>query len=114
MLHPRSDVQITLLTLLRVVLLPSVAIAVLVASTRVLDVPFTEPYLVLAIITALLVLIFGMQSFNDVSVTLPAPEVSAAASAEILKFAAPGITAVAVIFGLMFTPLGRRLRAELT
>ena len=58
MLHPRSDVQITLLTLLRVVLLPSVAIAVLVASTSVLDVPFTEPYLVLAIITALLTLLF--------------------------------------------------------
>lgn len=66
------------------------------------------------VVTALLVLIFGMQSLNDVSVTLPTAEVSAATSAQILKFAAQGITAVSVIFGLMFTPLGRRLRAELT
>ena len=65
-------------------------------------------------VTALLVLIFGMQSLNDVSVTLPTAEVSATTSAQILKFAAQGITAVSVIFGLMFTPLGRRLRAELT
>jgi negative regulator of sigma E activity len=65
-------------------------------------------------VTALLVVIFGMQSFNDVSVSLPTPEVSAATSAQILKFAAQGITIVSVVFGLMFTPLGRRLRAELT
>ena len=54
MLHPEVDVQITLLTFLRVVLVPSVAIAVLVASTSLLDVRFTEPYVALAIITALL------------------------------------------------------------
>jgi len=67
-------------------------------------------------VTVILVVIFGMQSFNEVSVSvsLPTPEVSAAMSAEILKFAAQGITAVSVIFGLMFTPLGRRLRAEWT
>lgn len=65
-------------------------------------------------VTVLLIVIFGMQSFNEVSVSLPTPEVSAATSAQILKFAAQGITAVSVIFGLMFTPFGRRLRAELT
>ena len=65
-------------------------------------------------VTAILVVIFGMQSFNEVSVSLPTPEVSAATSSQILKFAAQGITAVSVIFGLMFTPIGRRLRAEWT
>lgn len=65
-------------------------------------------------VTALLVVIFGMQAFNDVSVSVPTPEVSAATSAQILKFAAQAITIVSVVFGLMFTPLGRRLRAELT
>ena len=57
MFDPRIDVQITLLTLLRVVLVPIVAIAALVASTSLFDVEFTEPYVVLAIITALLTLL---------------------------------------------------------
>ena len=57
MLHPRVDVQITLLTLLRVALIPSVALGTLVASTTLLNVAFTEPYVVLAIITALLTLL---------------------------------------------------------
>jgi putative colanic acid biosynthesis UDP-glucose lipid carrier transferase len=56
-LHPRIDVQVTLLTFLRAVLLPGVVVASLVASTTLLDVGFTEPYLVLAIITALLTLL---------------------------------------------------------
>ena len=57
MVHPRIDVQVTLLTFLRLVLVPSVAIAVLVASTTLLDVEFTGPYIALAIITALLTLL---------------------------------------------------------
>ena len=57
MLHPKIDVQITLLTFLRVVLVPSVAIASLVASTTLLDVRFTDQYVALAIITALLTLL---------------------------------------------------------
>ena len=65
-------------------------------------------------VTALLVVIFGMQSFNEVSVSLPSPAVSAAMSAQILKVSALAITLASVIFGIMFTPLGRRLRAELT
>jgi putative colanic acid biosynthesis UDP-glucose lipid carrier transferase len=55
--HPRIDVQVTLLTFLRVVMVPSVAIASLVASTSLLQVRFTEPYVALAIITALLTLL---------------------------------------------------------
>lgn len=57
MFHPKIDVQITLLTFLRVVLVPSVAIASLVASTAMLEVRFTEAYVALAIITALLTLL---------------------------------------------------------
>jgi putative colanic acid biosynthesis UDP-glucose lipid carrier transferase len=56
-LHPRIDVQITLLTFLRVVLVPFVSIAALVVSTSLLNVRFTEPYVALAIITALLTLL---------------------------------------------------------
>jgi len=67
-------------------------------------------------VTALLVVIFGLHSFTDASVNLnlPTPEVSAATGDQILKIAAQAITLVSVIFGLLFTPLGRRLRAELT
>ena len=57
MLHPRIDVQISLLTFLRIVLLPSVAVGALVASTTLLDVRFTDEYVALAIITALLTLL---------------------------------------------------------
>lgn len=57
MVHPKIDVQVTLLTFLRLILVPSVAIAMLVASTTLLDIQFTGPYLALAIITALLTLL---------------------------------------------------------
>jgi putative colanic acid biosynthesis UDP-glucose lipid carrier transferase len=56
-LHPKIDVQITLLTFLRVVLVPSVAIGSLIVSTSLLEVRFTEPYVALAIIAALLTLL---------------------------------------------------------
>jgi putative colanic acid biosynthesis UDP-glucose lipid carrier transferase len=55
--HPKIDVQITLLTFLRVVLVPSVATASLVASTTLFEVPFKNQYVALAIITALLTLL---------------------------------------------------------
>ncbi len=57
MLHPKIDVQITLLTFLRVLLVPGVAIASLVVSTNLLGVRFTEAYVALAIIAALLTLL---------------------------------------------------------
>lgn len=57
MLQPRIDVQIALLNFLRVALIPCVAIASLVASTTLLEVRFTEPYVALAIIAALLTLL---------------------------------------------------------
>ncbi|HEU5137373.1 MAG TPA: hypothetical protein VFU13_19680 [Steroidobacteraceae bacterium] len=65
-------------------------------------------------IAALLVLIFGLQSFTEVSVNVPMPEVSAVTGEKILRVAAPAITLASLLFGLLFTPLGRRLRAELT
>ena len=57
MLHPKIDVQITLLNFLRVVLVPAVSVATLVASTWFLEARFSEPYVALAIITALLTLL---------------------------------------------------------
>jgi hypothetical protein len=63
-------------------------------------------------VAAVLVVIFGMQSFADVSVSVPAPQISAATEGRILQIAAQTLTLVSVVFGLMFTPLGRRLRAE--
>ena len=67
-------------------------------------------------IAVVLVVIFGLQSFSfsEASVSLPMPEVSASTGAEILKFATQTVTIVSLIFGLLFTPIGRRLRAELT
>jgi putative colanic acid biosysnthesis UDP-glucose lipid carrier transferase len=56
-LHPKIDVQVTLLTFLRVALVPTVAVGALITSTALLDVRFTEPYIALAIITALLTLL---------------------------------------------------------
>ncbi len=60
-----------------------------------------------------LVVIFGLQSFSAVSLEA-LPEVSAAAGADILKFATQAVTIVSLVFGLMYTPIGRRLRAEFT
>jgi hypothetical protein len=65
-------------------------------------------------VAALLVVIFGTQAFADVSVSLPKPEISAVTGDQIIKVASQVITLVALVFGLLFTPIGRRLRAELT
>jgi putative colanic acid biosynthesis UDP-glucose lipid carrier transferase len=71
-LHPKIDVQITLLTFLRVALVPTVAVGSLMTSTALLDVRFTEPYIALAIITALLTLLVmardALQQTNAVGV----------------------------------------------
>jgi len=65
-------------------------------------------------VAMVLVVNFGMQYFSEVSVAVPAPQVSAATSAEIAKLAGWAVTGVSLVFGLMFTPLGRKLRAEFT
>jgi hypothetical protein len=65
-------------------------------------------------VAAVLVVMFGLQSFSGVTVTVPTLDVSAGTSKQILEIAGLAVTAVSVVFGLMFTPLGRRLRAEFT
>jgi hypothetical protein len=65
-------------------------------------------------ITVILVVVFGMQSFTDVSQSVPTIEVSAATRDQIFQVGGQAIAVVALVFGLMFTPIGRRLRDELT
>jgi hypothetical protein len=63
-----------------------------------------------------LILYFGGQAFGSVELTVPkvaAPEISPPMMKEITEFAVPLFTGAALVFGLMFTSLGRRLRAEL-
>lgn len=65
-------------------------------------------------ITVILVVVFGMPSFTGVSESVPTIEVSAATRAQIYEYAGFVITIASLGFGLMFTSLGRRLRAEFT
>ena len=65
-------------------------------------------------VTVLLVVVFGMQSFTDVSLSVPTVEVSAATRSQIYEYAGLAITVASLVFGLLFTPIGRRLRAEFT
>ena len=64
-------------------------------------------------VAVLLVAIFGLQSFSEVSVSLPTPEISSTASAQVYEAGGVAIGALALVVGLMLTPIGRRLRAEL-
>ena len=70
-------------------------------------------------ITVILVVVFGMQSFTDVSravstIALPTIEVSAATRDQIYQVGGQAIAVVSLVFGLLFTPIGRRLRNALT
>jgi hypothetical protein len=58
--------------------------------------------------------VFGLQSLSGLEPQVALPDVAlpAATMEEIVKIAAQAITFGALLFGLMFTPLGRRLRAE--
>jgi hypothetical protein len=64
--------------------------------------------------TVLLVLFFGARALSglDVGFTLTLPEVSGATVEQIVKALTWPITGLALITGLSFTSLGRRLRAE--
>ena len=61
-----------------------------------------------------LLCVFGLQSLSGLEpqVALPDVSVPAATMEQIVKIAAQAITIGALLFGLMFTPWGRRLRAE--
>jgi uncharacterized integral membrane protein len=65
-------------------------------------------------VTIALVLIFGMQPYADVTVNLPTPEISSASREQIFIVAGQAMGGIALVFGLLLTPIGRRLRAEFT
>jgi hypothetical protein len=65
-------------------------------------------------IAALLVVVFGLRAFGGVEVSVPVPQIAPATIQEIVSLSAKALTVVALLFGLMFTPIGRRLRAELS
>ena len=65
-------------------------------------------------ITVILVVVFGMQSFTDISQSVPTIEVSAATRDQIYQVGGQAIAVVSLVFGLLFTPIGRRLRNEFT
>jgi hypothetical protein len=56
---------------------------------------------------------FGAQLLADMDVSFSLPQIPAATAERILADASTVIATVAVAFGFMFTPWGRRLREEL-
>ena len=63
-----------------------------------------------------LIVYFGAQSLGGVEVNLPTvatPEISTRTMAEVSDLAVKFVTGASLVFGLMFTSLGRRLRSEL-
>jgi hypothetical protein len=56
--------------------------------------------------------VYGWQMFSGMNISVSLPEISAATRESILMNGCTVIATVAVAFGLMFTPLGRRLRDE--
>ena len=64
-------------------------------------------------IAALLVVVFGLKAFGGVEVGVSVPQIAPATMQEIVGLSVKAVTVVALVFGLMFTPIGRRLRAEL-
>jgi hypothetical protein len=63
-------------------------------------------------VAAVLVVIFGLRMFTDASFELAVPDFSIAQNQQVVETIAWAITAATLGFGLMFTPIGRRLRAE--
>jgi hypothetical protein len=66
------------------------------------------------IVAGILVVYFGFRLLSGVEVALPTPEVSVPVSELTGKFLGYGIAAAALLFGLMLTPMGRRLRTMLS
>jgi hypothetical protein len=56
--------------------------------------------------------VFGWQMLSGLDVSVPLPEISAATRESILVNGSTVIATLAVAFGLMFTPWGRRVRDE--
>jgi hypothetical protein len=67
-------------------------------------------------VALLLVVYFGAPALGPVEVNVPAvsaPEISASTMNLVTRLSVPVITAASLMFALMFTSLGRRLKAEL-
>ncbi len=65
------------------------------------------------IIAGILVLYFGLRLLSGVEVAVPTPQLSVPISESTEKFVGWGIAAAALMFGLLLTPMGRRLRTML-
>jgi len=67
-------------------------------------------------VAALLVIFFGLKAFTgvDVSLDVAVPQISPATMEYIVSLSVQTITVAAVIFGVMFTPFGRRVRSIFT
>lgn len=69
------------------------------------------------IVAAVLAVYFGIRMLGGVAVEMPAMPVPALSHEQFeatIKLVSWGFTGLALAFGLMFTPLGRRLRSEFT
>jgi hypothetical protein len=69
------------------------------------------------IVAAILVVYFGVRMLGGAAVAMPAmplPSLSPEQTAAAMKLVVWGFTIGALAFGVMFTPLGRRLRSEFT
>ena len=62
---------------------------------------------------ALFLYFFGWQNLSGMNIGESLPEISAATRMSILQNSIWAVSMLAVAFGLMFTPLGRRIRDEL-
>jgi len=62
---------------------------------------------------ALFLYFFGWQNLSGMNIGESLPTMSAATRESILQNTMWTVSTVAVVFGLMFTPLGRRVREEL-
>ena len=65
-----------------------------------------------ALITVALVIYFGVQAFAGDGVSVPVPVVSTGLVERLSTLLTWPMTILALATGIMFTPLGRRLRAE--
>jgi hypothetical protein len=61
---------------------------------------------------AIFVSLFGAQMLAGMQIDLSMPELSAAAGERVAPVVSMSIAGAALVLGLMYTPIGRRLRAE--
>jgi hypothetical protein len=66
-----------------------------------------------ALVTAALVIFFGLRAFTGSDIDVPIPVVSPGLVEQLVAMLMWPVTLIAIAVGVMFTPLGRRLRAEL-